>query len=184
MAIKLATERLLLREWKDSDLPIWIDMNADSDVRRFFPRVLTEAESVNSFARHKEEYLVREIAMSAVEHLETGEFLGFLGLAVQNKDGKFGEGGEFIEIGWRFRKDYWGQGLATEGAKAVLKHGFRSLNLSEIFSLTSRINQPSRRVMEKIGLRHLSERDFIYPGIEGELAPHVMYSLTSTEYEK
>jgi RimJ/RimL family protein N-acetyltransferase len=82
-----------------------------------------------------------------------------------------------IKIGWRLDAEFWNQGLATEGAREVLRHAYEDLHLPEIVSFTSVINMPSRRVMEKIGMTRDLAGDFDHPGnAEGHpVRRHVLY---------
>ena len=82
-----------------------------------------------------------------------------------------------MEIGWRLATAYWGRGLATEGARRVLQHAFSELGLTEIVAFTVPANWPSRRVMEKIGMKHDPAEDFDHPRLpEGHpLRRHVLY---------
>jgi RimJ/RimL family protein N-acetyltransferase len=86
-----------------------------------------------------------------------------------------------VEIGWRLATRFWNQGLATEGARAVLRFGFVTLGLEEIVSFTTTDNLASRRVMEKIGMRRDPADEFDHPGLgEGHpLRRHVLYRITS-----
>lgn len=74
-------------------------------------------------------------------------------------------------------KKHWNKGLATEGAKACLDYGFSKLNLNTIYSFTSKLNIPSKRVMEKINMNYL--RDFNHPRVNpnSHLYPHILYSI-------
>ena len=83
-----------------------------------------------------------------------------------------------VEIGWRLARKYWGKGLATEGAQAAMRYGFETLRLREIVAITAPNNVRSRRVMDKIGLKHHPEFDFDHPRIaEGHpLRRHVLYA--------
>jgi len=82
-----------------------------------------------------------------------------------------------VEIGWRLGAEFWGQGLATEGARAVLRFGFDELKLPEIVALTVPANRRSRRVMEKIGMTCNPADDFEHPHPPPghPLRPHVLY---------
>jgi RimJ/RimL family protein N-acetyltransferase len=84
-----------------------------------------------------------------------------------------------VEIGWRIAAKHWNQGLATEGAKAVLAHAFGTLGLKELVSFTVPANLASRRVMEKIGMNHSPEDDFDHPRLpEGHpLRRHVLHRI-------
>ncbi len=83
-----------------------------------------------------------------------------------------------VEIGWRLRASYWGQGLATEGAHAALQYAREICKLRQVVAITAPANLPSRRVMEKIGLTYRPELDFNNPRMpEGHpLRTHVLYS--------
>lgn len=66
-----------------------------------------------------------------------------------------------MELGYRFRRSMWGQGFATEGSQALVDYAFRDLHAPEVIALTLTRNQPSRRVMEKIGMT--LEQEFVFP---------------------
>jgi RimJ/RimL family protein N-acetyltransferase len=82
-----------------------------------------------------------------------------------------------VEIGWRFHPDAWGQGYATEAAKAALAYGFETLKLPEIIAFTARTNLASQSVMRRIGMRHDPVRDFDHPGLaeDDPLRQHVVF---------
>ena len=82
-----------------------------------------------------------------------------------------------VEIGWRLGFDYWGQGFATEAARAVRDYAFNELKRSEIVSFTVPQNTASRRVMEKIGMVHDPSADFNHPDLpqNHRLSRHVLY---------
>jgi ribosomal-protein-alanine N-acetyltransferase len=84
-----------------------------------------------------------------------------------------------VEVGWRFRPQFWGRGYATEAARLALDYGFNTLQLPEIVSFTAMGNQRSRRVMERIGMQRDFAGDFAHPRIpEGHpLRSHVLYRL-------
>jgi RimJ/RimL family protein N-acetyltransferase len=79
-----------------------------------------------------------------------------------------------VEIGWRLDPAYWGRGLATEAADAVLRDGFERLGLGRIISIIHRDNTASRRVAEKIGLRLWREAEHAHPNT-GEMLPICVY---------
>ncbi len=93
-----------------------------------------------------------------------------------------------VEVGWRLAAASWGRGYAPEAASAALRVGFTVLGLDEVVSFTVPQNVNSRRVMEKIGMRHRPGRDFDHPGVDPVTAPHlvrhVLYAITSAEWRE
>src|SRR5690606_39579441 len=98
--------------------------------------------------RLKDAIETRGWGLFAVELKATGEFIGFIVLHVHPSEFEIADA---PEIGWRLLPQYWNQGYATEGAKAVLKYAFRTLRLEKVISFTACINTPSERVMLNIG---------------------------------
>jgi len=178
-ASRLETERLILRRWRPSDREPFAKLNADSRVMQFFPRCLSREESqalVDRIEAHFEEHA---FGLFAAELRETSSFIGFVGLSVPEFKAHFTP---CVESGWRLAAEYWNRGLATEGARAVLKHAFENLGIEELVSFTVPANVPSRRVMEKIGMTHRLEDDFDHPKLpEGHpLRRHVLYRIHRT----
>lgn len=174
--VYLTTERLLLRDWTDDDAEPFARLNADPRVMEFFPRALDRDRSDAFLKSNRDELHRRGYGKYAVEEKASGRFLGYVGLAEPNFVAKFTPA---IEIGWRLSRESWGQGYATEAAAAVRDYAFSDIGLAEIVSFTTEWNQPSRRVMEKIGMIRDPADDFIHPNIPAghKLAPHVLYRL-------
>jgi len=174
--IRLESERVLLREWQESDLEPWIALNLDSDNLRYFPRTFTAEESASSFKRISEALQKNQFGLWAAEEKASGEFMGFIGLARQDLLGV-----SFMpchEIGWRLDRKYWGRGYATEGAKVALAYGLTELEIPIIYSYTSINNLPSINVMKKIGLLERPELAFEHPRIDpgNPVRSHLVYS--------
>jgi len=166
----IRTERLVLRDWRESDREPWAAMNADPRVREFFPSVLSREESDAAFDRFSSALAERGWGLWAVDL--DGEFLGFTGLANPH----FHPG---TEIGWRFAVSAWGHGYATEAARAVLEFAFTELDLPEVISFTTVANVRSRAVMERLGMVRDPAEDFDHPNIEAghPQRPHVFYRI-------
>lgn len=173
----LETQHLLLRRWRDSDREPFAALNSDPRVMVFFPAVLSRAESDRAVGRIEAHFEKHGFGLFAAELRQSGAFIGFIGLWTPDFHAPFTP---CTEIGWRIAAAYWNQGLATEGAKAVLGYGFDSLQRSEIVSFTTVTNLPSRRVMEKIGMTRRPEDDFDHPKLpEGHpLRRHVLYRIS------
>lgn len=175
---QLRTTRLLLRGWRDSDLAPFAALNADPEVMEHFPSTLSRAQS-DAFADRIVATLKRRgWGLWATEENSTGAFIGFVGLNPVPFEAPFTPA---VEIGWRLARPYWGSGLATEAAHAVLAHAFGPLGLEELVSFTSTTNVRSRRVMQKLGMRHDPADDFDHPSLpEGHcLRRHVLYRIAN-----
>jgi RimJ/RimL family protein N-acetyltransferase len=158
------------------------EMNADPGVMEFMPGLLNRQQSdalIDGIELHFREH---GFGLLAAETRTTCEFAGFIGLAVPAFTAHFTP---CVEIGWRLASRQWGKGLATEGSLAVLRYGFEILRLSQIVSFTAVPNARSRRVMEKIGLRHDPRDNFDHPRLpEGHpLRRHVLYRLQKGQWE-
>lgn len=177
----LTTCRLILRQWQDSDLAPFAKLNADPRVREFFPTLLTSQESDHSIQLFSDHIAKHGWGFWAVSLIETGEFIGFVGLQEVHFQAHFTPA---VEIGWRLAFDYWQKGYATEGAKAAVKYGFETLRLEQIVSFTTVNNMRSRHVMEKIGMHHNREDDFDHPKLEEghPLRKHVLYRISTDDW--
>lgn len=177
----IVTRRLGFRFWQTEDILQFNKMNSDPEVMRFFPAVLSQKESSDFLIRIKQHFENFGYGLFAAVEIASGDLIGFIGFQNTTFKSWFTP---CVEIGWRFRKNYWNKGYATEGAKACLKYGFEVLNFKEVFSFTSSINLPSIKVMEKIGLKY--RNNFGHPRLEpeNELYTHVLYSLKKNEYKK
>jgi RimJ/RimL family protein N-acetyltransferase len=180
-APELRTERLVLRQWRDEDLPHYAALNADLRVMEFFPAPWTAEQSALHAQRQRDLLDAGAPGLFALERREHGDFIGFVGLAVPAFEAPFTP---CVEIGWRLAADVWRQGYATEAAFAVLDDGFSRLGLSEIVSFTARINTPSRAVMRRIGMTHDPDEDFEHPSLApgDPLRAHVLCRIRSGDH--
>jgi RimJ/RimL family protein N-acetyltransferase len=173
----LRTERLILRPWRDEDLPAFVALNADPEVMAHNGGPRTRVRSEGAAREVRQHFADHGFGLWAVELPGTASFIGFIGLAVSDLEAPFTP---CIEIGWRLARAHWGRGYATEGARASLDFGFRELGLDQILSYTAAMNLRSQRVMEKIGMTCNHAEDFDFPRVpEGH--PHrrsVLYRIT------
>jgi ribosomal-protein-alanine N-acetyltransferase len=170
----ISTARLRLRRWRTDDRPAFAALNADPRVMEFFPSPLTVVESDALADRIDSHFTTNGFGFWALEVPGVVAFAGFVGLSIPRFDAHFMPS---VEIGWRVAANYWGQGFATEAARAALEFGFGALALREIVSMTVPANIRSRRVMERIGMVRNAADDFDHPGIEGALRRHVLYRI-------
>ncbi|MEZ6056026.1 MAG: GNAT family N-acetyltransferase [Planctomycetaceae bacterium] len=178
MATDISTARLRLRSWVPADREPFAALNADSQVMEHFLAPLSRLESDALVERIEASFQNRGFGLWAVEVLGVAPFVGFIGLSVPSFAAHFTP---CVEIGWRLARAYWNQGIATEGAAAVLRHAFGSLHLSEVVSFTASGNLRSRRVMEKLGMHRDATEDFDHPLLPAEhpLCRHVLYRISN-----
>ena len=139
------TDRLLFRQFHDSDLDAYADMNADPEVRRYLDgRVLERDQAWREMAMFLGHWELRGYGLWAAELKRTGEFVGRIGL--NNPEGWPG-----LEVGWALARQHWGHGYATEGGRAAMEHAFESLGINHIISVIHPDNRPSIQVAERLG---------------------------------
>ncbi len=136
------------------DLTEFAQLNADTEVMAHFPQPLTPEETAAFIERLQKHYDKNGYNYFATELLETGEFIGFIGLAYQEYETDFTPA---TDIGWRLKKPAWGKGYATEGAKRCLDFAFKELGLKKVISTCTLKNSPSENVMKKIGMTRKEE---------------------------
>ena len=173
--IEVETERLRLRQWRDEDLAPFAALNADPEVMRHFPAPLSREESDAGALRARTAIDRRGWGFWAVERRSDGAFLGFTGITVVPEAMPFHPA---IETGWRFARDAWGQGYATEAARASLRVAFELLEFPEVVAFTAVSNERSAAVMRRLGMRE--DRRFEHPSIpEGHpLRTHRLFRIT------
>jgi len=178
---RLMTDRLVLRGWTAPDRDAFAAMNVDPEVMRFFPAVQSRAESHAMVDRIQASFESDGCGLWALERRDDGAFVGFTGLL------RVGDGlpvsGE-VEVGWRLTRSAWGQGLATEAARAALRYGFETGGLHDAMSMTAQINVPSRRVMERLGMVRDRSADFDHPRLlaDSPLRRHVVYRISRSRW--
>lgn len=164
-------------------LPLLVELDADTEVLRYIlgrPRAAREAHEFW-------EPICTDTDADAVGlgwwtgwRRSNGDFLGWWDLS---PDRPVSPDPVHAEAGWRLMRRHWRRGFATEGARRVLDHGFDTVGLSTVWAETMAVNQPSRRVMAKLGMRHVRtdyrQWDDPLPGAEqGE----VVYEVTREEW--
>lgn len=178
--IILETERLVLRSWLERDRDLFREINADPKVMEFFPFRRNHAEADALFDRVNAMIKEDGLGFYAVELKETGEAMGFCGLAPANMPGIFPQ--ETIEIGWRLATRFWGHGYITEAAAALISHGFGAMQLAAVVSFAVESNHRSTAVMRRISMRRCPEMDFDHPRVPDthpHLKRHVTYAIVN-----
>jgi ribosomal-protein-alanine N-acetyltransferase len=170
----IRTARLLLRDWRDADREPFAAINADPRVMEFLPP-LDRAGSDAAVERQRALTARGEPCFWAAERTSDAALIGFIGV----KPVTFAAPFSGYEIGWRLGAAFWGEGYASEGARAALDHAFDVLGLSEVFAITVPANVRSQAVMRRIGMQRVEDGDFDHPDLpEGDrLRRHVLYRI-------
>ena len=170
----LRSERLILRPWRDADLEPCAAMTSDPEVMRFFGVTRDRAQSDAWVARARVHFLREGFGIWAIEALGVAPFIGFAGLS---RVPAWMPMAGAIEAVWTLARPFWRRGYASEAARAAMADGFRRLGLAEIIAFTASVNQPSRGVMEAIGMVRDSAADFDHPRVpaDDKLCRHVLY---------
>jgi RimJ/RimL family protein N-acetyltransferase len=175
------TERMTLRQLTDGDAAALYEIDRDPEVMRFLTGGMpTSYDEINAtlarvIADHDR---FPDLGRWAALDKDTQEFIGWFALDVPE-----GGGGGDADLGYRLGRRWWGNGLATEGAKALIHKAFVDACVDRVFARTMAVNTASRRVMEKAGLRlvrtfHLQWDD----PIDGTEYGEVEYELLRTDY--
>ena len=160
-------------------------MNADLEVMKYFPKPLSP--KVSNAIADKCSQLIKDNGWGfwAVSRKgcsnKNDDFIGMVGLNDAHADMPFAP---TVEIAWRLHKDYWGQGYATEAARASLHYAFTKLALEEVVSFTAVINKRSQLIMQRIGMTDTG-KNFHHPMLEADhrLAEHVLYKITRQQWQ-
>ncbi|WP_316196949.1 GNAT family N-acetyltransferase [Bradyrhizobium sp. SZCCHNS3053] len=173
----ISTERLFLREWRDEDRAPFATMSADPEVMAFLRALPTRQACDQWIDAQIAHHAAHGFGFWVVEGRRSGAFLGTVGLFRVGFDAPFTPA---VEIGWRLAREAWGQGVATEAARAALDFGFNTLGLDEIIAYAAPANQASQNVMRKLGMARDAASDFDHPRVAADspLRRQVMYRLS------
>jgi RimJ/RimL family protein N-acetyltransferase len=163
----LETERLVLRNWLESDVNHYLVLAGDvgyhcfSRPGRFLVHTAEEAN-----AKVRERMLLfkeRKLGKFPIFLRATGEFIGTCGLEPFDLGGR-----SEVELGYRLCLNFWGRGYAKEAAAAILGHAFADLKLARIMAFVLPQNKASVRILGQLGFQYL--RDFVHADL-----PHRLY---------
>jgi RimJ/RimL family protein N-acetyltransferase len=167
------------RLWQEDDLPAFAAQNADARVMEFFPAPWSFEESRAAIERLRAHQIEHGFGIWLIELKDSRRFAGSMGLKRVPAEFPFAPA---VEIGWRLGPGLWGKGLATEGARACLDYGFRTLGLEEIVSFTAALNRRSERVMQRLGMTFCGHFDHPAVAIGQQLRPHVLYRMKREQW--
>ena len=177
--MNLETKRLHLREFIETDWPALLAYQNDPLYLRYYPWAeQNEAgakEFVQMFMEQQVEQPRHKFQLAMILKSE-GKLIGNVGIRVNDP-----EQGE-ANIGYELGSAHWGNGYATEAARAIMSFGFESLNLHRVWSWCVAQNIGSARVMEKLGMTRegrLREREFI----KSEWHDHLIYAMLRADWQ-
>jgi len=163
----LETQRLILRHLLPDDLESLYRLYSDPEVRRYFPEgTLTREETreeLEWFLNGHPQY--PELGLWATILKPDNRFIGRCGLLPWRIDGR-----DEVEVAYLLDREYWGKGLGTEGARAIVEYGCEHLHLERLVCLIDTENLASQKVATHIGMSFEKQgRD--------EKGPFLLYSL-------
>ena len=158
MNIVLETERLIIRQFVPEDAEYIYKLHNDPDVMKYISSKKDEEvtiEECSSFVEHCRSYYKKHTGLGiwATQTKEIGDFIGWTTL-------KDLDNTEDIEVGYRLQKEFWGNGYATEAAKALIEYGFNELKLDKIVGVALPENKASVRVLQKAGLEYVGIKKY------------------------
>lgn len=146
------TERLIIREFQVSDIEALAKILAKPEVMQYsLDGVLSHKQTAVKIQSFLDSYQKNGYGKWAVIHRQSGRLIGYCGI-VEEIEGKLEN-----ELGYRIDSDFWGQGLATEAAKACLDYGFQKFNFDYILGIVEPENKASIRVLDKVGMKFVKE---------------------------
>jgi RimJ/RimL family protein N-acetyltransferase len=177
------TLRLRLRTWDPEDRQRFFEVMNTPAVMRWLGGVQSLAEWTVGYDRIVGYQRDFGHTLWIVKRLSDGEMLGFCGLKRVNSPGGEALHGQF-EVGWRFRESAWGQGYAHEAATASLDLAFERFGAPHVLALTVAGNEPSQRLMRRLGMRRSAELDYVDPRfpVPSEFNPPIVYRIGSDEW--
>ena len=181
----LETERLRVRNWQESDRPLFYEINSDPKVMEFFPHRRSVEEADAFMGKVASGIATTGYGAYALALKDTDEPIGFCALMPAAMPGLFPE--ETIEIGWRLAVRFWGKGYVTEAARTLLDYAFDVKKLDAVVSFAVPANRRSTAVMERLGLTRMPAMDFDHPRVPDthpHLKRHVFYAITREAWLK
>lgn len=172
----LRTERLLLRPFRKDDVDEALSYRNDEEFARFLPHIpqpFTRADAKQFVTTNMEEPWEKSPTF-AIELDD--RLIGTVNLAVDPDN-------QIAMLGYAISRDRWGEGIASEAARAMISWGFQTFNLAKIWASTDARHQRSRRVMEKLGMQHEGTLRAHHLGRDGLRTDQVIYGLLREEWE-
>lgn len=148
----LETERLILREFSREDEKEFSKVLLDPEAMKYFPYEFTPEHVMSWICFSINGYKEQGFSFWAVIRKSDGAFLGDCGITLQNIDGE-----QLPEVGYHFKREFWGLGYATEAAKACVQYGLNKLKFPAMYSYMTKENTPSQKVAQRVGMKKVKE---------------------------
>jgi ribosomal-protein-alanine N-acetyltransferase len=170
----IETERLILRPFRETDRDAAFQVNADGRVSNWLGGPIDRAGSDAMIDRCNAHIRTHGFGFWAAEYRPEARLIGMIGVRHMPPDLPPAPA---IEVGWRLAFDYWGRGLASEGASASIEWAFRHLWIDQVVAISSVANRASQTVMRRCGMIEDSSRAFAHPRFADDhpLSHHVVY---------
>jgi RimJ/RimL family protein N-acetyltransferase len=168
--------RLSLRPLKDADIEPWVAMFSDVEVMQYVGSsgAMSRESAEKAFTLWRQALMTKGYGWWAIEVKGGPSFAGVIML----QDFPLAPFAPAIEVGWILPRAHWGNGYATESARAVLDYAFTVLGVDQVLSGARAPNLRSRRVMERLGMTHDPIDDFDDPDTpDGPANRVVLYRL-------
>jgi RimJ/RimL family protein N-acetyltransferase len=179
----LRTTRIQLVPLSDEHLEHEVELDADPEVMRYLGRARTR-EEVEAFHRRRLAAAGRVPGLGFWAGLVAGEFVGWWILEPPQRPDQGPVAGQ-AELGYRLLRRHWRRGLAGEGARELLRHGFEDLGLERVFAETMAVNTASRATMASIGMEYVRTFHLEWDEpIEGAEQGEVEYEITRAAWER
>jgi RimJ/RimL family protein N-acetyltransferase len=147
MSVFATTDRLILRDYRPADTPLYIELSTDAEVMRYLGGPRSAEHCKEELTAISKQYADEGFGMLAVERKTDGAFLGLCGLSVEQWYP------DDLQIGWRLFQQYWGQGYAVEAAQVWRNHAF-ARGARRLISISDVPNTRSHRLMQRLGMTY------------------------------
>jgi len=160
MRIFTETNRLILREILPTDVDGLFELDNDPEVHRYLGNkpIQTKEQAAEVIAFIRQQYIDNGIGRWAVIDKQTNNFLGWAGLKLITE--QTNNHINYLDVGYRLIKKYWGQGFATEAARASLAYAFNEMQAPAVYAITDTNNAASHHVLLKVGLSFIETFEY------------------------
>lgn len=175
MKIHIETDRLIMRDLVPEDAQGMFELDSDPEVHAYLGNqpIKTIAQAKEHIDFIRQQYVENGIGRWAVIEKHSGQFMGWSGFKLITD--MINERTQYLDLGYRFIRKYWGKGFATESANASLEYGFKQLKQKEICAMADVDHKASNNTLKKIGMKKFNEFNF-------DNTPHNFYEIKLSDW--